>query len=203
MNNYKQPGDVLGFTAPTGGVVSGGGYMIGNLFVVATADVDEDEEFQGQVTGVVELPKTSAQAWDEGDLIYWDETPGEATTSGGGNNLIGIAAKSAANPSATGEVRLNAAPGTGGSIQTAELDDDSVTFAKAAIFVSGEQTGTGSAQNVAHGLGVAPAAVLVSVTELPDATAETGFDVAEGTHTTTNVVVTVTSGVKFKVLAWA
>jgi hypothetical protein len=71
------------------------------------------------------------------------------------------------------------------------------------IFSSSEQTGTGSSQNVAHGLGVTPTHVLVSVTELPDAAAETGFDVAEGTHTSTNVVVTVTNTVKFKVLAIA
>jgi hypothetical protein len=70
------------------------------------------------------------------------------------------------------------------------------------VFVSTEQTGTGSSQNVAHGLGVAPTKVIIAVTELPDAAAETGFDVAEGTHTATNVVCTVTNTVKFKVFAW-
>jgi hypothetical protein len=80
--------------------------------------------------------------------------------------------------------------------------DKFLPFAKANAFVSTEQTGTGSSQNVAHGLTGTPAAVLISVTELPDAAAETGFDVAEGAHDGTNVVVTVTSGVKFKVLAW-
>lgn len=69
-------------------------------------------------------------------------------------------------------------------------------------FVSAEQTGTGSSQNVAHNLGVIPAHVAVIVTELPDAAAETGFDVAQGAHTSTNVVVTVTNTVKFQVLAW-
>ncbi len=80
--------------------------------------------------------------------------------------------------------------------------DGTVTFAKAAVFVSTEQTGTGSAQNVAHGLGVAPTAVLVVPTDLAPAT--TGaYTVTEGTHTATNVVVTVTDSKKFKVLAWA
>lgn len=65
-------------------------------------------------------------------------------------------------------------------------------------FVSAETTGTGATQNVAHGLGYAPTKVIVAVTE-GDGNA---FDVAEGTHTTTNVVLTVTSGVKFKVLAF-
>lgn len=70
-------------------------------------------------------------------------------------------------------------------------------------FVSAETTATGSAQNVAHGLGVAPDGVLVAMTEHPG-TPDTGaFDVAEGTHTSTNVVLTVTANTKFKVLAYS
>ena len=78
-----------------------------------------------------------------------------------------------------------------------------LTYAGLAAFVSAETTATGSAQNVAHGLGVAPSKVLVSFTELP-ADLAAGADIAEGTHTTTNVVLTVApSGAKFKVLAFA
>ena len=83
-----------------------------------------------------------------------------------------------------------------GAVTIANL---AVTKAKALVFVSTEQTGTGSSQNVAHGLAAVPAAVLIAVTE-SDGNA---FDVAEGAHDGTNVVVTVTSGVKFKVFAWA
>jgi uncharacterized membrane protein len=54
---------------------------------------------------------------------------------------------------------------------------------------------------VAHGLGAAPAGVLVSVVDTTGASADP-FAVSEGTHTSTNVVVTVTANVKFKVLAW-
>lgn len=66
------------------------------------------------------------------------------------------------------------------------------------MFISAETTGTGSSQSVAHTLGVAPAQVLVVLTEF---TSNLSIDVAEGTHTTSNVVVTVTSGAKFKVFA--
>lgn len=70
------------------------------------------------------------------------------------------------------------------------------------IFVSTEQTGNGSAQNVAHGLGVVPRYVLIVPTDTAPAT--TGaYTAAEGTHTSTNVVVTVTNGKKYKVLAIA
>lgn len=109
MKNFIQKGDSLTLTAPSGGVVSGNGYQIGQLFVVATVTAAEDEKFSALVEGVVELPKTSAQAWTEGALIYWDTTPGEATTVTTGALLIGVAAAAAVNPSATGRVRLNGA----------------------------------------------------------------------------------------------
>lgn len=108
--NYTQPGNVLTLTAPSGGVTSGGGYMIGALFVVALGDAAETETFEGQCTGVFALPKTSAQAWTEGAVIYWDVSAGEATTDDdtGTNLAIGHAVAAAANPSASGLVRLSA-----------------------------------------------------------------------------------------------
>lgn len=57
--------------------------------------------------GVFDLPKTSAQAWTVGAKIYWDSANGLATTTASGNSLIGTALAAAANPSATGRVRLN------------------------------------------------------------------------------------------------
>ena len=97
------------------------------------------------------------------------------------------------------------APGKFGShgkefVSTDILQDEAVTKAKAKVFVSTEQTGNASAQNVAHGLGATPTAVLIAITEFGAAVA---VDVAEGTHTATNVVVTVTNAVKYKVFAWA
>jgi len=88
------------------------------------------------------------------------------------------------------------------SIATADLADLAVTAAKALVFVSTEQTGNGSAQNVAHGLGATPSKVLIVPTDTAPAT--TGaYTATEGTHTSTNVVVTVTTGKKYKVFAWA
>ena len=71
-------------------------------------------------------------------------------------------------------------------------------LAAAAVFASSEVTGTGSSQSTAHGLGAVPALVWASVTEDP---AGAGFDVAPGTHTTTNAVFTVTAGVKYRIYA--
>lgn len=69
----------------------------------------------------------------------------------------------------------------------------------AAPFKSTEQTGNGSPQNIAHGLGVAPSLVLV----IPSNLTGGAYVVVEGTHTSTNVVVTVTSGEKYLVVAYA
>ncbi len=69
------------------------------------------------------------------------------------------------------------------------------------VFVSTELTGTGSAQNVAHGFGSVPTKIFIAPTDLTPATVGQ-YVVTEGAHTATNVVVTVTTGKKFKVLAF-
>jgi len=66
------------------------------------------------------------------------------------------------------------------------------------MFESSEQTGTGSSQNVAHSLGFTPTKVWASLTGFTAVT----VDIAYGTHTGTNVVLTVTCAVTFIVHAY-
>ena len=66
-------------------------------------------------------------------------------------------------------------------------------------FVSTEQTGNSSQQTIAHGLSGIPTGVLVSVT---DDNSGAGFVITEGTHDSTNIYVTCTLNVKYKVLAF-
>jgi hypothetical protein len=88
------------------------------------------------------------------------------------------------------------------AVTTAKIAANAVTVAKMSVFKSTEQTGTSSNQNIAHGLGVVPGLVIVYPTDTNVAT--TGdYIVIEGTHTTTNVVVNVTTGKKFRVVAFA
>ncbi|MHA1740276.1 MAG: hypothetical protein ACTSWD_16925 [Candidatus Heimdallarchaeota archaeon] len=86
------------------------------------------------------------------------------------------------------------------TVTGADIKDATIKAVDMAIFVSAEQVGTGSAQNIPHGLGVAPSKTLISVINFG---ASVAVDAVEGTHTTTNCVVTCTSGVKYKVLAIA
>src|SRR5262245_54369055 len=137
MNNYVQPGEIIELTAPTGGVVSGLGYLIGSLFVVATVSAAQGAPFNGLAAGVVSLPKTSAQAWTEGQRIYWDAGNNRADNTGTVGFNIGVATAAAINPSSTGRVRLNGgaaefAKGT----QAANPDTSGATLANLEIEVN-------------------------------------------------------------------
>lgn len=106
MNNFQQVGDTLSLTAPSGGVVSGGFYQIGQLLVCAVHDAAQGETFQGKTTGVYSgAPKTTGQSWSEGSLLYWDGT--KFTTTASTNLPAGCAVASAQSADTTGTVRLN------------------------------------------------------------------------------------------------
>lgn len=106
MKNFVQPGDVITVAAPYD-VESGGGLLVGLMFGIAAFAATSGVEVEAKTTGVFDLPKTSAQAWTVGAKIYWDNTNKVATTTATDNTLIGVAVAAAANPSATGRVRLN------------------------------------------------------------------------------------------------
>lgn len=108
MDNYVQSGDVLELTAPYA-VSSGGGFLVGSIVAIAQADADNAAAVVGVTRGVFTHAKTSAQAWTVGAKIYWDDTNKVFTTTSSGNTLCGVAAAAAANPSATGTVRLDGA----------------------------------------------------------------------------------------------
>lgn len=106
MQNLVQTGDVVSLTAPAA-VASGAGVLVGTIFGVAVNSAASGAAVELRLTGVVELPKVGAQAWTEGAAIYWIAADGACTTASSGNTLIGKAVAVAANPSATGLVRLN------------------------------------------------------------------------------------------------
>lgn len=106
MKNYQQSGDIITLAAPYD-VASGAGCLVGTLFGVAVLAALSGAPVTIKTRDVHVLPKTSAQAWTLGAAIYWDDTNKVCTTASSGNTLIGKAVEAAANPSATGVVRLN------------------------------------------------------------------------------------------------
>lgn len=136
--------------------------------------------------------------WIDGNLVFKDKAGNIILTFDGTNRKLTFPSGAVLDLSAAaGSVSLAA-----GEIAAADLATAAVTRAKALVFVSTEQTGDGNAQNVAHGLGATPTAVLIVPTDTAPATVG-AYTAVEGAHTTTNVVVTVTNGKKYKVFAWA
>jgi predicted RecA/RadA family phage recombinase len=106
MKTYRAPGEVVPFTAPTGGTTSGVGVKVGDVLLIATETVAVGVLTNGIRVGVVEHAKLSAQAWTEGQRVHWDDTNKRFTTVTTGNFTAGAAYAAAANPSSTGLVIL-------------------------------------------------------------------------------------------------
>ena len=93
-----------------------------------------------------------------------------------------------------------------GSFPNPSVANAAITAAKAAVFFSAEQTGTGAEQSIAHGLAATPSKVALLPTAGHDGSGAAGDkmpSLAQGTHTGTNVKATVSQGAKFTVIAWA
>ena len=85
-----------------------------------------------------------------------------------------------------------------GTVTGADIKNATIEAVDIGLFVSAEQVGTGSAQTFNHGLGATPTKTIVGVINFG---ASVAVDIVEGTHTSTNCIVTCTSGVKYKILA--
>jgi predicted RecA/RadA family phage recombinase len=72
--SYQQPGEVLEFIAPTGGVAKGVGVIIGALLLIALDTVAQTLLFRGMAIGVHSVAKAASQAWTEGQAVYFDNT---------------------------------------------------------------------------------------------------------------------------------
>lgn len=108
--SFNQPGEVLEFTAPTGGVTKGVGVLIGNLLVIPNDTVAQTLPFRGWTTGVHTVAKAGTQAWVEGAIVYFDNTAKVFTTVSTANFRAGVAVPPTVGAGAgetIGTVRLN------------------------------------------------------------------------------------------------
>lgn len=111
-SNYVSEGDDFTFTAPSGGVTKGLPVLIANTLVIPTETVAQTLPFRGKRTGVWDLTKVGSQAWNEGDIVYWDNSAKNCTKTSASNFRLGFAvlAVDAAAGSTTGRVCLAAIP---------------------------------------------------------------------------------------------
>lgn len=146
MLNYLQPGNIIEVTAPAGGVVSGAPVVINQMIGIAATTEDASDPVSIQITGVFTVNKVSAQAWAEGEPIYWDAANSLFTTVEGGL-FAGLATAAAANPSSTGALLL--VPGAAfeggfhiGTEAVPLVDDDVNVNFMSAWFDSGATSGS-------------------------------------------------------------
>lgn len=109
MKTFIQNGDVLTVPAPTGGVTSGDGVLIGSLFGVAAFTTAEGESAELATTGVYELPKDSTAANALGDRASWGDAAKQIKLPAVGLYPVGIATETARAGISTIKVRLNGA----------------------------------------------------------------------------------------------
>jgi predicted RecA/RadA family phage recombinase len=107
MKNFVQPGDNLELIAPRA-LASGGGFLVGALFAVASTDAASGAVVEGVTRGVFDLPK-AAGAITQGAKVYWDNAAFNVTTTATNNTVIGVATQAAASADATVRVKLNQA----------------------------------------------------------------------------------------------
>ena len=73
MKNFVNMGEKIVITA-TAAILSGGGVVTNQLFGVAENDIANAAQGVLSIEGVFRLPKNTAVAINEGDLVDWDNS---------------------------------------------------------------------------------------------------------------------------------
>lgn len=107
MKNFIQRGDMITVAAPTGGLTSGQGVVVGNLFGVAATTAAEGDSIEIATVGVFELPKLVSAVITAGARVAWDDTAKQVVLPGTGMLPIGIAVLAAGNGATIARVELD------------------------------------------------------------------------------------------------
>lgn len=109
MKNKVSHGNIIEFTAPSGGVTSGVAVKIGAMLAVAVVTAAQGEVVSGDTEGVFDhaaATHATDQAWAFGDTIYWDDTAKVFTKTSSGNTKAGYAVAAKVSTVASGRLRL-------------------------------------------------------------------------------------------------
>lgn len=109
MKTKISSGDVIDFTAPSGGTVSGRAVLIGSLFVIPVTSNVAGDTVAGHRTGVFDHAAEGAgsgQAWAVGDELYWDDTAKVFTKTTTSNTKRGVAVAAKTTTATTGRLVL-------------------------------------------------------------------------------------------------
>lgn len=139
MRNYLQGGEALDLVAPSGGVTSGVGVLIGSIFAVASITAAAGATFAGITEGVVEhaaATHATTQAIAAGGNVYWDDTAKVCTATATGNTLIGTAVEAKVSTVALVKVKLNPRHAAASAAITDALTAGAATAANAATTIN-------------------------------------------------------------------
>ncbi len=107
MKNHIQKGDVITVAAPAGGVASGEGVIVVNIFGIAAYSAAAGEPVELATIGVYQLPKATAAVLTLGARVAWDNTTKSINVPGTGRFPMGIATEAAGNGITSVAVRLD------------------------------------------------------------------------------------------------
>ncbi len=107
MQNYIQNGHVITVTTPAGGILSGEGLIVGNIFGIAAYTSAEGDPLELAITGVYKLPKATAAVLTVGARVAWDNTAKNINVPGAGRFPVGVATEAAGNGVTGVAVRLD------------------------------------------------------------------------------------------------
>ena len=107
MKNHTQKGDIITVAAPAGGIASGEGAIIGNIFGIAAYSAAMGEPVELATTGVYQLPKATAAVLTVGARVAWDNTAKNINVPGAGRFPVGVATEAAGNGVTSVSVRLD------------------------------------------------------------------------------------------------
>lgn len=116
MKNFVQDGKTITVTGPTGGVVSGDLFHVGDQPVVAFEDIADGAQGEAKAEGVFTLNKTTGEGTiAQGTTLYWNSITKKTTTQTSGGSpvvtfkVVGRAWNTAGTSATTIDVKLDEA----------------------------------------------------------------------------------------------
>ncbi len=106
MKNFVQSGNNLDLIAPTGGVVSGVGYLHDSILAFAIASKAQTEIYAGVVEGVIDADKLTTDVMTEGLKVNWNDTNKEFQIATSDLDAAGTVVEAAGNGVLTVKVKL-------------------------------------------------------------------------------------------------
>jgi predicted RecA/RadA family phage recombinase len=103
---FVQAGQAIDYT-PGSAVAAGDVVVQGDLVGVAKVPIAANKLGALHVDGVFDFTKNTGVAFTVGQILYWDDTANQATTTSAGNKQIGKCARAAGTSDTTVRIRMS------------------------------------------------------------------------------------------------